>query len=137
MEIIKLTSTLMMPILCMYVIMALNIFERRYRMNDEPYSSIRKINLRDIFLVTIVLDIVAMVSAFSIGFDPSYTLGKTELIISFILLLLHLVMAVNHRIKSNEKEQEDIKFRLIEVYLSFIILFTNAITVKTLILNTI
>ncbi len=131
---------LLLPLLALYVLMALRIVERKYLRGEDDYEERWKkpiIDIRDAALVTIGLDFSEIARLLPFIRDVGGI--KHEMALVIVLLLFHLsalfLSALSKRIVSSEESYtKSMAFnKLMRMYIAAILLLTNAVTINMLV----
>lgn len=123
------TIAILLPLLAMYLLLAVRYVEKRSKGEDTPSIS----PLRDAVLVALVLDVAGLselVHTAARRYVDLHALA-IPLVVTVVLLVTHLMFFVIQAARKGDRE--DRGNRLTESYLAFFMLLTNASTVVLLI----
>lgn len=122
-------SVALLPILLMYMLVALRVFERRKTLEGDGYSTLSIINVRDAALVTIALDISELLGAF----EDSFMYDGSQLPFAVVVVALSLhVMAyftlVRLQSSRDIRPSKSSTQNIFNMYVALTLLMTNAVT---------
>ena len=130
---------IMLPLLALYVLLALRIFERRKQRDEDQYKTkLQKpiIDIRDAALITIGLDFAEFSRLVPRINEISEI--KHELALVLILVVVHLIALFSSALSRPSVSIEDSYIKslafnkLMQLYLAAILLTTNAVTINKL-----